>query len=87
MLIDLTKLSRLTDASAPQSSTQYADEDDVLVLVKLHAGAECPSYVTPRAVIAADLFSAQVTGAVLRKLESDPSVQSVSPSRLLEIGH
>lgn len=87
MAIDLTKLRKLSDVSLSEAAQPRANDEQFLVLVKLRSGAARPSYTTARAEISTNLFSSLVSGEVLKRLESDPDVQSVSISRDLEIGH
>jgi hypothetical protein len=86
MPIDLTRLHKFSDVDLAKASTLHADDESFLVLIKLRPGAERPSYVTARANVNEGIFSALVTGADLKRLEFDPSVQSVSVSQQMQIG-
>ncbi|PJN94865.1 hypothetical protein CNY89_11925 [Amaricoccus sp. HAR-UPW-R2A-40] len=83
MPIDFSSLRKMEAAPAATQARPPADDARVVVLVKLHPGAALPAYLTPRARIAPDLFSVEVTAGELDCIERDPAVASMSLSRNL----
>jgi hypothetical protein len=85
MAIDLKTL-RKVDSGPPSRQIVARDEKErFVIIVKLHEGAELPAYVLVRSMISAQLFTGEVSGADLTRLETDPAVQSVALSRPLAI--
>ena len=83
MPIDLSSLTKLeTPASSEAAQVRSADER-MVVLIKLRHGAPRPTYVKARGDISPAMFSAEIRGADLVRLEKDPAVESMSISRKL----
>lgn len=83
MAIDLKSLRKLESVPASEQARERDEDERVLVLIKLRAGAAPPAYVAQRSRISQELFSSEISVADLRRLESDPSVESVALSRPL----
>ena len=81
MPIDLHSLTKLENV--PGSVQTQDPAARVVVLVRLHPGAERPAYIAPRAQIAPDLFSAEIPAGDLKRIENDPAVASMALSRTL----
>lgn len=77
MPFDLRSLKKLDFSAAPAP----VSGEKVVVLVKLRAGAKRPDYITARADISSELFSAEMPADLLKRLEADPAVESVALSR------
>lgn len=78
----LKKLEKLLPSLFTKSLTE---EEHLVVLVKIHEGFGFPDYVTVRTKLAQHLFSAEVSGAELLRLEEDPAVQSFTISQRLPL--
>jgi hypothetical protein len=77
------QLHGLTKLQSPAASVRVGalvNDRPMLALVKLNEGYEQPTYVTARMVMSKGIFSAEVSNEILRQLERDPAVQSVSLS-------
>jgi hypothetical protein len=57
-----------------------------LATIRVNRAGYVPNYVTPRAKIGPELFTAVVEPSAIELLEQDPRVVSVSPSQLLRPG-
>jgi hypothetical protein len=81
MPIDYKSFRKLE--SMPPSTQEKTGDDgeDLLVLVKLRSDGRLPDYVSPRAEMGPRMFSAQIKAGLLKQLESDPNVETVSISR------
>ncbi|MGV1760583.1 hypothetical protein ACQZ6F_27120 [Rhizobium sp. A22-96] len=84
-LMDLKSLRKLETLPPSTQARPRNGEEMVLVLTKLRAGFTIPTYVTPRAKIGDQMFSAQVRTADLERLEADPAVESMSLSRSVPV--
>jgi hypothetical protein len=85
MPIDFKSLQKL---ETPQPSVLGKPLDAgarVVVLVKLRDGAKRPAFVTPRTLIAPQIFSAEISAGELHQLQSDPGVESMSLSQALPL--
>lgn len=85
MPVDLKTLKKMEPSPASAQSAQRNDEEHLVVLVKLRKGWACPTYVSPRAQIGPEIFSAEVLAGDLVRLEADPAVESMSLSRTLPV--
>ncbi|CAL8980771.1 hypothetical protein GJ689_23825 [Rhodoplanes serenus] len=83
MPIDLKSLSKLESLPASATAKPHADDDPLVVMVKLRKGSNRPAYLSPRAEFGPSLFSAEIKAETLTRLEADPAVESVSLSRRL----
>jgi len=83
MAIDLKSLRKLESPSAAAQARVCDENERVLVLVKLHPGAERPAYIEARSQISNRMFSSEISVADLQRLEADPAVESISLSRKL----
>lgn len=83
MPIDLNSLKKLETLPRSAQTGQPAEGTRVVVLIKLHPGAERPEFLAPRAEISPDLFSTEVDVADLERIEHDPAVASMALSRAL----
>lgn len=85
MPVDLKTLKKMESSPASAQSVQRNDGDHLVVLVKLRKGWARPSYVSPRAEMGSEMFSAEVLASDLVRLEADPAVESMSLSRTLPV--
>ena len=85
MAIDLATLRKLETLPASGLAAARDEHEPMVVLVRLRKGATRPTYVAPRAEISAEIFSAVVQAADLRRLEGDPAVESIALSRDLPV--
>ena len=83
MPVDFKTLQNMETLPPSTQAKPPSDDELVLVLVKLHKGSPQPSYVSARAKMGKDMFSAQIRAGDLRRLADDPAVESVSISRSL----
>lgn len=83
MPTDFGSLKKLEGLPAMRRSQPGNALRRLLVLVKLHKGAQKPSYLDERAEFGPDVFSAEIGEEQLPALEADPAVKSVSISRSL----
>lgn len=83
MPIDLKRLKKLESVPARTQAEPPAEGEKMVVLVKLRKGASRPDYVSPRAHISPDMFSAEIEATDLERLEADPGVESMSLSKKL----
>jgi hypothetical protein len=81
MPIDFKALKKLESLQPSEAARTIGDNERLLVLVQLREGAEKPDYVPARTDIASGMFTAEINGQDLRKLEADPAVHSVAISR------
>lgn len=81
MPVDFKSLKKLESLQPSETARDIADDERLLVLVQLRDGARKPEYVPARSDIASGMFTAEIRGQDLRRLESDPAVQSVAISR------
>jgi len=77
-VIDLTTLRKLETPSPSELARGRNDTDRITVLVRLHEGAELPSYITMRAEISAEIITGEISGADLERIDSDPAIASVA---------
>ena len=85
MTINLASLQKLETLPASEAAVPRANDEPVVVLVKLRKGAFRPDYVRARGEISSQIFSAEMPASDLRRLEVDPAVESVSLARQLPI--
>ena len=85
MPIKLSSLTKLETAAPSEEARVRGDDERLVVLIKLRAGAAPPDYVKTRGKIASEIFSAEVRSADLVRLERDPAVESMSVSRKVSI--
>ena len=85
MPIDPKTLKKMESPPGALREGPLEDDQRVLVLVKLRSPGEVPEYVTARATMGEQMFSAEVSGRDLKALEADPKVESVSISRQLPL--
>jgi hypothetical protein len=85
MPIDFKSLQKLETTSPSVSGKSLDSNARVVVLVKLRDGAKRPSFVTPRTQIAPRIFSAEISAGELQRLQTDPSVESMSLSQTLPL--
>jgi hypothetical protein len=83
-IVDLKSLKKLEPMPA-SSGVSRADNERLLVLVKLREGAARPAYISPRAEMGPQIFSAEITAGQLASIESDPAIESVSISQRLPL--
>ena len=84
MPIDYKSFQKL-ESLPPSTQAATRHDDDLLVLVKIRANGVRPSYISPRAEIGPQIFSAQIKADLLQKLESDPNVETVSISQRIPL--
>ena len=84
MAVDLKSLKKLESLPASLCEPR-SDDDRLVVLVKLRTGANQPSYLTPRAHMGPQIFSAEISAGDLPRMESDSSIESVSVTRRLPL--
>jgi hypothetical protein len=82
MGLKLKSLQKMGSAKAPDA---VRDDDVVLVVVKLAAGARVPDYLDIRDKFGPDIVSAKVAGRDLRRLGEDPAVLSFQRSEQMPI--
>jgi hypothetical protein len=85
MTIDLKSLRKLEAGSPATLLRERAENELVVVIVKLHAGADRPSYIPLRTRISTQLFSSEIPVSDLQRLESDPAVESIALSRSVPV--
>ena len=85
MAIDYKSLKKLETLPGGGEEGSRADDERLLVLVKLRKDGRRPDYVPARAEIGPQIFSAEISVGDLTLLESDPNVESVSISRRLPL--
>lgn len=85
MTIRLSSLSKLETVQASAQARAMDDSDRVVVLIKLREGAHHPSYVHIRKEFSSRLYSAELRANTLKRLETDPAVESFSISRALPV--
>lgn len=85
MSVDYKSLKKVEALPASSATGEPDDDDRLVVLVKLSAGAAEPSYMSPRARMGDRIFSAEVRARDLVRMEADPAVESVSVSRRLPL--
>jgi len=85
MAVDFKSLKKLESLPAFALAEPRSDDDRLVVLVKLRDGATKPSYISPRAHIDSKLFSAEIRASDLARIESDPTIESVSISQRLPL--
>ncbi len=85
MAVDLKSLKKLESLPASALSEPRSDSDRLVVLVKLREGAHQPSYISPRAHMGPQIFSAEICAGDLQRMESDPSIESVSVTQRLPL--
>lgn len=85
MPVDLKSLKNLEALPASSLAEPRGDDDRLLVVVKLRAGGRAPAYVSPRAQMGPQIFSAEIRAGELPRITSDPAVESVSVSRKLPL--
>lgn len=85
MAIDFKSLKKLESLPASALAEPRGDDDRLVVLVKLREGATRPSYILPRANIGPEIFSAEIRASELPRIESDPTIESVSISQRLPL--
>jgi len=81
MPIDFKSLKKLESLPPSLQSGRADDSQRLLVIIKLRKPGRRPDYVTPRAEMGPQMFSAEISAGQLTALESDPDVESVSISR------
>jgi hypothetical protein len=81
MPVDFKALKKLESLQPSEAARTIGDADRLLVLVQLREGSEKPDYVTARTDIVSGMFTAEINGRDLRRLEADPAVHSVAISR------
>ncbi len=85
MAIDVKTLKKLEPLPAAVGAESLSDDSRLVVLVKLRKGARPPSYLAARARMGDQIFSAEISARDLARVEADPSVESVSVSRKLQL--
>jgi hypothetical protein len=83
MPIDYKALKKLE--TLPASAQAMRDDERLLVLVKLRKDGRRPVGISARAEIGPQIFSAEIAAGELKRLETDPDVESVSISRRLPL--
>jgi hypothetical protein len=83
--IDFKSLKKLESLTASAQAEPRSDDDRLVVLVKLREGATHPSYISPRARISSKIFSAEIRAGELARIETDPTIESVSISHRLPL--
>ena len=82
--MDLKSLKKLESMPA-SAGVSRGDDERLLVLIKLREGAARPGYISPRAEMGPQIFSAEINAGQLARIESDPAIESVSVSRRLPL--
>jgi hypothetical protein len=82
--MDLKSLKKLESVPASAEASR-SDDERLLVLVKLHKGAARPGYISPRAEMGPQIFTAEISAGQLASIEADPAIESVSISRRLPL--
>jgi len=85
MAVDFKSLKKLESLPASALAQPRGDDDRLVVLVKLRKGATKPSYISPRAHMGPQIFSAEIRASELARIESDPTIESVSISQRLPL--
>lgn len=85
MTIRLSSLSKLETPSASVQTEHGDAAERVVILLKLHEGANRPNYVEIRTRFSDSLYSAELRREELSRLEKDPSVESFSLARALPL--
>lgn len=83
MSVDFKSLRKMETVPSSVQANPRSDNERVLVLVKIRKGFVRPPYVSPRAQIGTEMFSAEIRAGDLVRLENDPAVESMSLSRPL----
>jgi hypothetical protein len=85
MPFDFKSLKKLETLPPSAQSGELEDDRRLLVLLKVRESRSPPAYVTPRAQMGPQIFSAEIKASDLKTLESDPDVESVSISKKLPL--
>jgi hypothetical protein len=85
MSIDLKSLRKVESGPPSRQVLAHGANERFVAIVKLHEGAERPAYVPVRSTMSSQFFTTEVSMADLRRLETDPAVESVALSRPLPI--
>lgn len=83
MPVDFKALHKLESIHSSAASQARSSSDRIEVLVKLRKGAKRPIFLTPRMQISSRIFSTEMTFADMKRLETHPSVESMSLGRKL----
>ena len=78
MAIDLNDLKKLETAPASTLAKPLRPNDRVLAIVKVKAGQSRPPYIVARSVTSSQIFTAEIFGRDLTRLEADPTIESVA---------
>ena len=84
MSVDLKTVRKLSSLP-PSSGALRNDDDRLVVVVRLKDGATQPTYIRTRAKMGSKILTGEIWGRDLKRIDSDPSIVSVSLSRPLPL--
>lgn len=81
MPLDLSRLTKIEAIPNPQTAAGLNPDVTVALIVRLVSGAQPPSYATVRTRVSEELYTLDVFGRDLVKLDTDPTVVTWSLPR------
>jgi hypothetical protein len=85
MSVDLKTFKKLESLPAATLAGSRADNERLVVMVRLRDGAKQPSYILPRAKMGPRILTGEIKASDLVRIESDPDIESVALSRPLPL--